>query len=101
MIFYFENNMGDFGVFTEDDILMAIYSAWNIEANLFIVTDIKNINSKTMKLIFAPFEDNDFNSELLEEYGYYIVDGSWEREIRSCKTDEIVKYDWSEVRTLN
>lgn len=107
MKFYYENNMGDSGFFSEKDIIKAIYTAWNIEANLYLVIDknIKKIKDITnvcsqLKLIFTPWENNEFNSDLLKEYGYYIVDGEHEGEIRKISTDKIVKYDWSEVKQL-
>lgn len=106
MKFYYENNLGDSGYFTEKDLVKAIYTAWNIEANLFLLKEnVKKINwfsplSESAKLIFAPYEENDFNSELLEEFGYKMEDGDLYREIIEIKTGKIVRYDWSEVEQL-
>ncbi|CAG7840061.1 hypothetical protein CLOHAE12215_01477 [Clostridium haemolyticum] len=94
MKFYYENNMGDTGVFQEDNIVKAIYTAWNIEAKLYIYTD------DNWQMIFAPHEDNEYNSELLEEYGYKMADGDKHRQIIDITSNKIVKYDWSEVRQL-
>ena len=46
--FYYENCMGDSGYFTErkDNIVNAIYSAWNIEAILYIAEKIKDNKKK-------------------------------------------------------
>lgn len=109
MKFYYENSVGDNGVFSEKDLIKAIYTAWNIEANLYLLNDenvrkIKEIKfygeDKNVKIVFAPWEGNEFNSDILEEFGYYMEDGKEEREIKEIKTGKIVKYDWSEVKQL-
>lgn len=96
MKFYYYNSMGDSGYFNEDDIVKAIYTAWNIEAELWLVE-----NFMPKKLVFSPLETNEFNSELLNEYGYYMEDGEEYREIKDIETHEIKSYDWSEVKQLN
>lgn len=106
MRFYYENNCGDNGYFSEKDLIKAIYTAWNIEADLYLLNDglkkiDKNIKFRDqVKIILAPYEDNDFNSEMLKPFGYYMVDGDKEREIRRLNNNEIVKYEWSEVKSL-
>ncbi|MCK9309982.1 MAG: hypothetical protein M0P99_06895 [Candidatus Cloacimonetes bacterium] len=105
MRFYYENSLGDNGYFSEKDLVKAIYTVWNIEANLYLLDDgIKKIDWKSFnqqaKLIFAPYEENEFNTEILEEYGYKMEDVGKEREIIDIKTGEVVKYDWSEVKQL-
>lgn len=99
MRFYYENSCGDTGHFSEKDIIKAIYTAWNIEAYLYIATPMDK-DKEDIKLIFAPWEDNEVNNEWLKEYGYYMIDGEIEREIRKIDTNEIIKYDWSEVKQL-
>ena len=96
MNFYYENNMGDSGYFIEDNLVRAIYTSWNIEANLYLLDE--EINQE--KLVFAPFEDNEFNSDILKEYGYMMIDGDYYREIVDIKTGNIVRYDWDEVLQL-
>ena len=96
MNFYYENNIGDSGYFSEDDLILAIFSAWNIEANLYLLDEETNQE----KLIFAPYEDNEFNSDLLAEYGYKMIDGDEYREIIDVKTGDVVKYDWDDVLDL-
>ena len=96
MNFYYENNIGDSGYFSEDDLILAIFSAWNIEANLYLLDEETNQE----KLIYAPDEDNEFNSDLLEEYGYKMIDGDEYREIIDVKTGDVVKYDWDDVLDL-
>ena len=106
MRFYYINGLGDSGHFSEKDLVKAIYTAWNIEADLYLlkegtkkINDYKSFN-KQAKLIFAPYEENEFNTEILEEYGYKMEDRGSKREIIDIKTNEIVKYDWSEVKQL-
>ena len=94
MKFYYENYMGNAGYFCERNLIKAIYTAWNIDADLYLIEDNKN------NMVFAPNEDNELNSELLKEYGYYMTDGLEEREIRKIGTDKLVRYDWSEVKQL-
>lgn len=108
MKFYYENGMGDIGFFSEKNLIKAIYTAWNIEADLYLVLDknIKKIKDikfprrNQLKLIFAPLDGNELNSDLLKEYGYYMIDGEEEREIKNIRTNEIAKFDWSEVKQL-
>ena len=96
MNFYYENYVGDSGYFQEDNLIKGIYTSWNIEANLYILNEENN----QAKLIFAPYEDNEFNSDLLEEFGYKMIDGEEEREIVNIKTDDVVRYDWDKVIDL-
>lgn len=98
MKFYYDNNMGDNGVFYEDDLIKAIYSAWNIEARLYILNNSTKFSLKN--IVFDPYADNEFNSELLESYGYYMEDGVGERVIKEIKAGKIIHYDWSEVIDL-
>lgn len=106
MRFYYYNNMGDEGYFSEKDLVKAIYTAWNIEADLFLLKDgIKKIDAnksfyKQAQIVFAPYDDNEFNSDILKEFGYKIEDGETYREIIEIKTGKIIKYDWSEVKQL-
>lgn len=94
MNFYYENSVGDNGTFKETDIIKAIYTAWNIEANLYLLVD------GDWQIIFAPWESNEYNSDLLESYGYKVIDGEKYREIVEIKTDKAIRYDWSEVKQL-
>jgi len=106
MRFFYENNCGDTGYFSEKDLIKAIYTAWNIEADLYLLNDglnkiDKNIKFRDqVKIVLAPYEDNDFNSEILKPFGYYMIDGNLEREIRQLDDDKWVRYKWSEVKSL-
>ena len=94
MKFYYENSTGDKGIFEENEIVKAIYIAWNIEAVLYLFID------NDWQIIFAPFENNEFNSDLLQFYGYKMIDGDKYREIVEIKTNKAVKYDWANVKEL-
>jgi hypothetical protein len=106
MRFYYENTSGDEGYFSEKNLIKAIYTAWNIEANLYLLNDgIKKIDkyrcmSEQSKIVLCPFEENEFNSDILKEFGYYMTDGEEFREIRRIKDDMEEKYEWSEVKQL-
>jgi len=108
MRFYYENSSGDNGVFSEKDLIKAIYSVWNIEGTLYKIplkTTLRQINDyqgyKILNdVIFSSWDDNELNNELLKEYGYYMIDGEVEREIRKIEDNSLVEYDWSEVRDL-
>ena len=106
MRFYYQNGMGDTGYFSEDNLIRAIYSSWNIESELYLLNKgVKKINWNEklldqLKIKFSPMDDNELNSELLEKYGYKMEDGEEYREIINIKTGEIVKYEWSDVIQL-
>jgi hypothetical protein len=98
--------MGDTGYFSEKNLVKAIYIAWNIEATLWLLKDgLKKLEeskpySQQMKIIFSPWDNNEFNSEVLEPFGYKVEDMGEFREIIDIKTNKIIKYDWSEVKQL-
>jgi hypothetical protein len=94
MKFYYENGLGDEGHFTEENLVKAIYTAWNIDADLYIWTD------NNWQLVFSPLDGNELNSELLEPYGYKMIDTEETRELVNIKKGEIVKYDWDEIKQL-
>lgn len=89
--FYYENYCGDSGYFTlkKTEIPRAIMSAWNIEADLSIVTEKIEKYQEKCKLIFSPHEDNGVNNEWLEEYGLYLKDGEEYRELHYIKDDSL------------
>jgi hypothetical protein len=109
MRFYYENYMGDSGYFSEDNLVRAIYAAWNIDANLYLLNkglrkiewnDRNNPFTKQCKIVFAPLDGNEFNSDVLEEFGYKMEDGEEYREIIEIATGKPIRYDWSEVKQL-
>ena len=109
MRFYYQNGMGDSGYFSEDNLVKAIYTAWNIEAELYLLNkglrkidwnSKENPFTKQSKIVFCPMEGNEFNSDILKEFGYKMDDGEELREIIDIKTGKIIRYDWSEVKQL-
>jgi hypothetical protein len=106
MRFYYQNSIGDAGYFFENDLIKAIYTAWNVESELYLLTNgADRINwqetlSEQCKIVFIPWENNEYNSEKLKEFGYKIVDLGNEREIVDINTGKVIKYDWSEVKQL-
>jgi len=106
MRYFYENNMGDSGYFSEGNLVKAIYTAWNIEATLYLLNEgVKKIDtqkrfSEQLKVIFSPYDGNEFNSDVLKEFGYKMEDGEEEREIIDITTGKVVKYDWSDVKQL-
>lgn len=104
--FYYENYMGDSGHFTDrrENIVHAIYSAWNIEACLYIAEALKGNNKQEkITMIFSPQEDNEVNSELLKPYGLYMVDGGKYRELHWIKDGSLARNpdNWNGLRRLN
>lgn len=94
MKFYYENNLGDSGHFTEENLVKAIYTAWNIDADLYLWAD------NNWQLVFSPLDCNELNSDLLESYGYKVIDTEETREIVDIKTGKFIKYDWNEIKQL-
>ena len=106
--FYYENNMGDSGFFTlkKTEIVKAIQSAWNIEANLYVVTpgtNKKNLVYNRMKPVLLPYEDNEISNDYLKEYGLYLIDGEEYRELRYIKSGDLAidPNDYSDILKLN
>jgi hypothetical protein len=94
MKFKYVNTVGGCGEFEEKDIVKAIYTAWNIEADLY------SMEKDQPQLLFAPLESNEFNSELLKQTGYYMEDEDKYRVIKVMRTHEIKMYAWDEVLQL-
>lgn len=70
----------------KEDIAEAIYYAWNYEFDVY--------DKASEDLIFAPWEDNDYNSELLKPYGLRVVDHLKHRKLQSIITGEIYEANW-------
>ncbi len=109
MRFYYQNGMGDSGYFSEDNLVKAIYTAWNIEAELYLLNkglrkidwnSKENPFTKQSKIVFSSMDGNEFNSDVLKEFGYRMEDGEELRDIVDIKTGKIIRYDWSEVKQL-
>lgn len=91
MRFYYVNGYGDSGYFTlkKTEIPKAIMSAWNIEAELSIVLGKISKYQERCQLIFSSVDDNEFNNELLKEYGLYLKDGEKFRELHYIVDDSL------------
>lgn len=105
MKFYYDNFVGNIGCFSEDDLIRAIYSAWNIEADLYLLensncTRMKGVEKGDYKLIFSPHESNEYNSELLESFGYYMKSIGKYREIVRISDNKVCRYEWKDVKRL-
>lgn len=46
MEFYYENSMENHGTFSENNLVKAIYTAWNVEADLYLKDGIWTIKQK-------------------------------------------------------
>ena len=64
-------------------------SAWNIEAELSVVIEKIDKHREKCQLIFAPYEDNEVNNELLKEFGLYLKDGEKYRELHYIEDDSL------------
>jgi hypothetical protein len=77
---------GEYVTIPTNNVVDAIYYAWNFECEVY--------EKYTKKLIFAPFEDNEFNSDLLKEYGIRLIEDGKYRRLQDIKTGEIYKAPW-------
>ncbi len=79
---------GEFRLLPSNDIVEAIYTAWNYEFDVY--------EAETEELIFSGHEDNETNSEWLEPYGIRVIDGDKYRHLQNIVTEEIYKADWQD-----
>ncbi|PFF63365.1 hypothetical protein CN334_19420 [Bacillus thuringiensis] len=77
---------GCFYVIPKENVVEAIYFAWNYEF------DVYEIDSGEM--IFSGQLDNEDNSEMLEKYGLRVIDGENYRNLQNIETSEIYKASW-------
>lgn len=86
--FYAQTNYGEYFNLQGFDLIEGLHEAWNYEANAY----------DGEKLIFYPFGDNEFNSELLKEYGLRVINdpnGKY-RVFQNIETDEIYRPSWQD-----
>ena len=69
-----------------NNIVEAIYMAWNYEFDVYEVA--------TEGMIFSGKEDNETNSEMLESYGVRLIDDGDHRKLQSVFTGEIYSAEW-------
>lgn len=77
---------GVFQLLPTNNIVEAIYIAWNYEFNVYEV--------ETEEIIFSGQADNEDNSEWLEPYGVRMIDGDRYRVLQDIKTGEVYEADW-------
>lgn len=76
-------NEGMFVPLHTNDVVEAIYTAWNYEF------DVYEVYANVENLIFSGKEDNDENNEMLREYGIMVIDLNEQRLLQNIKTREI------------
>lgn len=110
MRYYIEGN-GYYLLFSDKSLLRALFSAWNYEANLWIVppkTTMRQVDNEFTSLdtnwIFSP---GDIHCNGLEEYGYRITTDEeadelykGENKLIEIKTGEILDSDDFDLREL-
>ncbi|GGH46088.1 hypothetical protein GCM10008014_08520 [Paenibacillus silvae] len=79
---------GEFIPLMTDNIVEAIYTAWNYEF------DVYENNRDSYDLIFSGTQDNEWNSEMLEKYGIRVIDHEKHRHLQNIETGEIYFADW-------
>ncbi|MED0665729.1 hypothetical protein P4T04_05275 [Bacillus badius] len=77
---------GEFKKIPSNNVVEAIYMAWNYEFDVYRAED------KT--LIFSGQEDNEGNSAMLEPYGLRLIDKEKGRFLQNIETGEIYQPDW-------
>lgn len=69
-----------------NNVVEAIYTAWNYEFDVYEV--------ETKNLIFSGKLNNEDNSELLEKYGVRMVNEDGRRHLQNVETEEVYKASW-------
>ncbi|MCW1939457.1 hypothetical protein OMD49_06415 [Bacillus anthracis] len=77
---------GCFYAIPKDDVVEAIYFAWNYEFDVYEI--------ESGEMIFSGRLDNEDNSEMLEKYGLKVIDADKLRQLQNIKTGEIYKASW-------
>jgi hypothetical protein len=77
---------GCFEIIPVEETVEALYWAWNYEFNVHDV--------ETGDLVFAPWEDDDLNSEMLEPFGLRVISSKDGRDFQDIKTGEIFSPPW-------
>jgi hypothetical protein len=79
---------GGFIPLKTDNIVKAIYWAWNYEF------DVYETDGEEKNLIFSGQEDNEGNSAMLEKYGIRVIDNEKHRHLQNVETGEIYTANW-------
>lgn len=78
--------IGEFKKIPSNNIVEAIYIAWNYEFDVY--------EADTQKLIFSGQLDNEENSELLQKYGIRMIDHKGYRKLQDIESGEIYEAPW-------
>ena len=82
---------GVFKLLPTNDIVDAIYTAWNYEFEVYeVLTD---------NIIFCPHEDNETNSDWLAPYAVRLINHNGYRKLQNIKTGEIYNAPWRKEET--
>lgn len=77
---------GEYKLLPSNNVVEAIYIAWNYEFDVYEVA--------TEDIIFSGRENNEVNSEWLEPYGIRMIDHEKHRKLQNIETGEIYEADW-------
>ncbi|HDR3899167.1 TPA: hypothetical protein QCO88_001672 [Bacillus cereus] len=77
---------GCFCVIPKENVVEAIYYAWNYEFDVYEI--------ESGEMIFSGRLDNEDNSEMLKKYGLSVIDGEKYRNLQNIETGEIYKASW-------
>lgn len=77
---------GKFKLLMTNNVVDAIYTAWNYEFDVYEV--------ETENIIFSGQEDNEWNSDMLEPYGIRMINDGDHRKLQNIETGETYTADW-------
>jgi hypothetical protein len=77
---------GEYKKIPSNDVVEAIYIAWNYEFDVF--------KAENKELLFSGQDDNEGNSERLKPYGLRLIDHEGRRKLQNIETGEIYKPSW-------
>lgn len=77
---------GCFYAIPKENVVEAIYFAWNYEFDVYEI--------ETGEMIFSGQLENEENSEMLKKYGLRVIDGEKYRNLQNVETGEIYKASW-------
>ena len=80
--------IGELREIPSDNVVEAIYMAWNYEFDVY--------EAYTKKPVFSGKLSNEENSELLKKYGLRLIDHEGYRKLQDIKSGEIFEAPWKE-----
>ncbi|TCI25558.1 hypothetical protein EVJ32_09545 [Exiguobacterium sp. SH5S4] len=82
----YDRDEGRFIVLKSNNIVTAIYTAWNYEFPVY--------ERETEECIFDGFADNDDNNEMFKDYDVRVIDREGLRRLQTISTGEVHKAPW-------